>query len=115
MLFIVGRALLPQGSGNSFFKSLVQRTHLHKRVGQGENDQVVFPSRLSHEGASVVDMDVYAQIEIGAGGIVLAAEVRDDGVDFDRIDVGDAITQGGRHIIAGTGTHHQNVQPRLLF
>ena len=41
---------------------------------------------------------------------MLAAEVRDDGVDFDCIDVGGAIAQRGRHIVAGAGADHQNVQ-----
>ncbi len=69
-----------------------------ERVRQGEDDQVVGVGGLAQEGAAVVDVKGDAGVRERLVGVVGAAELGDDGIDLDGVDVADVVGEGDGNV-----------------
>ena len=85
-----------------------------ERVGQGEQDQVVLTLLSLDKGPAVVDMDRHPGVLVRMARVVARAEVLDDRVDLDRIDVLGAVGQRDRDVVAVPGSDDEDSVERRL-
>ena len=71
-----------------------------QRIDERVDDEIVFLIGRAQEMASVIEMRHDARIAVRMIGMVVAADVLDDGVDLDRIDVLGAEFQRVGEIVA---------------
>ena len=66
----------------------------------------------AQEMPAVVEMRRHARVLIGMIGMLVDADVLDDGIDLDRVEPLDAEAQRVRHVVARTGADDQHVLER---
>ena len=80
----------------------------HQRVDQRVHREVVRAARVAREAAAVVEVDGYACVGIRLVGMQAAADLVDQWVDFDGVDVPDSSAQRRCNVVAAASAddHH---------
>ena len=92
-----------------FQAQLRHGTHFHQRICEGEDDQVVFPGGVMHEGPGIIHDQMHTRILVRPCRMICAAQIGNDRIDFHSIHSRGTTQQRRRHIIARTGADHQHV------
>src|SRR5437762_1841978 len=83
-----------------------------KRVHQGIDREVVLLARVTHEAASIVQMNVNASIVVGPVRMMVVAERLDARVDLHGIDMTSAAAQRRGYVVSAAGTDDHDLLER---
>lgn len=84
----------------------------HERVDQRIDGEVILTVRLAHECAAVIQVDRYSLVIVGVIRMILPADLVDDRVDLNRVDMFGPMRQRTLDVIARAGPDDQHILER---